>query len=428
MCWIILIWDSLQLDSTVDKTYRNKHFAWAWKKPAQSVPDASTTGPSTAQRTEERSEKLPTPELVASFGYLPIPQAEPAIENTLPPPCPISDIPSEVLVEILRYLTLMDPAAFGRVSLVCKRLAYHFAHEQHIWKRLCQGPEFGFRSMHYSFPCDILGNPEYTFAARYTPFPVGAPVQIPRPLDSWSQVFQTFPRIRFTGVYISTVNYTRAGAASAYQNVSWNSPIHIVTYYRYLRFYPDGTVLSLLSTTSPLDVVPYINKENVMTARGITPSQRHQHQQQSSDPGQTVTDPVPLVAMSALKYTSRGRWHLAKPTTVPEPPNPNAKTELALPGPAPFPGTGPSEAPDPRDVVIETEGVCPKYVYTMHLSLRSTSSGPRPASRNSNSSKNTKLAWRGYWSYNKLTDDWAEFALRNDRAYVFRRVRGWDME
>lgn len=418
----------MQLDSTVDKTYRNKHFAWAWKKPAQSAPGASTTGPSTAQVAEEQSESLPTPELVASFGHLPISQAEPAIENTPPPPCPVSDVPSEVLVEILGYLALMDPAAFGRVSLVCKRLAYYFAHEQHIWKRLCQGPEFGFKSMHYSFSCDILGNPQYTFAPRYTPFPVGAPVQIPRPPDSWSQVFQTFPRIRFTGVYISTVNYTRAGAASAYQNVSWNSPIHIVTYYRYLRFYPDGTVLSLLSTTSPLDVVPYINKENVMTARGITHSQRHQHQQKSSGPSQTVTDPVPSVAMSALKYTSRGRWHLAKPTAVPEPPDPNAKPELAPPGPPPFSGTDPSETPDPRDVVIETEGVCPKYIYTMHLSLRSTSSGSRPASGNSNSSKNTKLAWRGYWSYNKLTDDWAEFALRNDRAYVFRRVRGWDME
>ena len=66
----------------------------------------------------------------------------------------------------------------------------------------------------------------------------------------------------------------------------------------------------------------------------------------------------------------------------------------------------------------------------MHLSLRSSSGGSRSANSNApalNPAKNTKLAWKGYWSYNKITDDWAEFTLRNDRAYAFRHVRGWDM-
>ena len=418
----------LQLDSSVDKTYRSKHYAWAWKRPAQPpAPSASTAGPLTGQQGASESGALPTSELIASFANLPIPQAEPLIENTPPPPCPIGNVPSEVLVEILRYVALMDPASFCRTSLVCKRLAYHFAHEQHIWRRLCQGSEFGFESMHYSFACDIFGVPEYTLAPRYTPFPRGASLQIPRSLNSWSQVFQTLPRIRFTGVYISTVNYTRPGATASYQNVSWNSPIHIVTYYRYLRFYPDGTVLSLLSTTPPLEVVPYINKENVATARGAAPFHKH-----TSDHGQTVTgatDPVPPAAMGALKYTLHGRWHLAKPTTLPEPPNPNARPELA-PESTPFGKTPAAVTPDARDIVIETEGVGPKYIYLMHLSLRSSSGGSRSANPNApslNPAKNTKLAWRGYWSYNKITDDWAEFTLRNDRAYVFRRVRGWDM-
>lgn len=419
----------MQLDSAVDKTYRNKHFAWAWKKPTQpSAPSAPTVSKATLGNAEEKPEALPTPELIASFAHLPIPQAEPEIENTPPPPCPISNVPSEVIVEILRYVALMDPAAFYRMSLVCKRLAYHFAHEQHIWKRLCQGPEFGFESMQYSFACDIAGNPEYTLAPRYTPFPRGEPVQIPGPLGSWSQVFQMFPRIRFTGVYISTVNYNRPGAASAYQNVSWNSPIHIVTYYRYLRFYPDGTVLSLLSTTRPLDVVPHINKENVIAARGSNaPShrqqQQQQQQQQASDPG---TDHVPSTTMAALKYTRLGRWYIIKPTTLPEPPNPNAKPELAA---DPSSGKVPDTViPDPSDVIIETEGSGPRYTYSLHLGLRS-SSGARAETGGLpvNPPKNTKLAWKGYWSYNKITDDWAEFGLRNDRGFIFRRVRGWGM-
>ena len=404
------------MDSSVDKTYRNKHFAHVWKKPAQPPPNEQPTATVAAPAPAEQ-ETLPTPELIATFAHLPIPQADPIIENTPPPPCPISNLPSEVLVEILRHVALRDPAAFGRMALVCKRLAYHFAHEQHIWRRICQRPEFGFQGMHYTFACDHLGHPIYTLnGSRYTPFPTDAPVKIPNPLSSWSQVFQSHPRIRFTGIYISTVNYTRPGATSSFQNVSWNSPIHIVTYYRYLRFYPDGSVVSLLSTTEPVDVVPHISWENMMAARA--PAHRG-HQRKVSDPGQALSgavDPVPPVAMNALKHGLRGRWRLTPPVPLPDDTPEDEKTEATA---------DPVQASlDPRDLVIETEGVDPKYVYTMHLALRS----PSASKSHVNPSKNTKLAWRGFWSYNKITDDWGEFGLRNDRAFVFRRVRGWGLD
>ena len=370
---------------------------------------------------------------MASYAHLPIPQAEPLIENTPAPPCPIANVPTDILIEIMRHVAMLDPALLYRLSLVCRRFAYHFAHEQYIWKHLCQGSRFGFEAMHYSFVCDIYGNPTYTLAPRYVLFPRGTSVQIPKPLSSWSQVFQTFPRIRFTGVYISTVNYQRPGAASAYQNISWNSPIHIVTYFRYLRFYPDGTVISLLTTTEPTEVVPYINKENMMTARAMTERQHHHH---AIDPGTTLSgapDPVPPIAMATLKHALRGCWHLVRP-------HPTSTSHKENNGDENTPSTsqcpslaGDSQSPglsDPRDIVIETEGVDPKYIYTMHLSLRSPSSSKSSSTNPNahNTSKNTKLSWKGFWSYNKLTDDWAEFALRNDKTYVFRRVRGWGME
>ncbi|KAL4896880.1 hypothetical protein BDV59DRAFT_79797 [Aspergillus ambiguus] len=424
--------DSLQhyrkayrLDAAVDKTYRNKHFAWAWKKPGQAA-TPSPSAPSVTQNSKDESETLPTPELIASFANLPVPQAEPSIENTPPPPCPIANVPSEVIVEILRHIAVMDPASFCRMALVCKRFAYHFAHEQHIWKRLCQGSEFGFKAMHYSFACDIYGHAEHTLAPRFTPFPTSLPAQIPRPLSSWSEVFQIFPRIRFTGIYISTVNYTRPGAASAYQNVSWNSPIHIVTYYRYIRFYRDGTVIYLLTTEEPLNVVPHISKENVRAARAIS---QKQHQRQTSEAGTTVagaSDPVPPVAMAALKYAQFGRWRLVKPVAASDPEEPRLDQAPELPT---LPGKASGDGPDPRDVIIETEVLNPKkYICVLHLSLRSTSSSRVNATvAPPNPSKNTRLVWKGYWSYNKITDDWSDFSLRNERAFVFRRVRGWDM-
>ncbi|KAJ5103181.1 hypothetical protein N7532_003710 [Penicillium argentinense] len=418
--------DSLQhyrkayrLDDAVDKTYRNKHFAHVWnKKPtAQPLPSDTAAVPVTVPAAASaETEVLPTSELIASFAHLPILPAEPLIEKTPPPPCPIANVPSEVLIVILRHVATRDPSTFARMALVCKQFAYHFAHEQHIWKQICQRPEFGFQGMHYDFACDVIGQPIYTLRGeRYTPFPEGVALEIPKPLSSWSQVFQSYPRIRYTGIYISTVNYMRAGAASAFQNVSWNSPIHIVTYYRYLRFYPDGSVISLLTTTEPVDVVPHISKENMILART---TKRGAHQlQASTDPGKSFSgaaDYVPPVAMNTLKYCLRGRWRLASPVATED--DEEQGLECA-PGqePAPF---------DPRDLVIETEGAASQYVYLMNLSLRS----PNASKSHTNPSKNTKLVWRDFWSYNKITDDWAKFNLRNDRAFVFRRVRGWGLD
>lgn len=72
---------------------------------------------------------------------------------------------------------------------------------------------------------------------------------------------------------------------------------------------------------------------------------------------------------------------------------------------------------------IETEGADasntnPKYIYKLILQFRT-------AGRGVGATRNNKLTWRGYWSYNKLTDDWAEFGLRNDKAFFWSRVRSY---
>ncbi len=78
------------------------------------------------------------------------------------------------------------------------------------------------------------------------------------------------------------------------------------------------------------------------------------------------------------------------------------------------------------DVHVETEGVDAKYMYKMHLSLRSSAAPQGPGrARAGGAARNNKMTWRGFWSYNKLTDDWAEFALRNDRAFFWSRVRSY---
>lgn len=197
---------------------------------------------------------------------------------------------------------------------------------------------------------------------------------------SYKQMFHSRPRIRFNGCYISTVNYHRPGASNAPSNATFTSPIHIVTYYRYLRFFRDGTCVSLLTTTEPAEVVHHLTKENI-----------HSHHNRES-----------MLPSAVMRHALRGRWRLSG---SPDSESNSSKTKTT------------SEIEVEGDVDIETEGVDPKYMYKMHLTLRNAGRGTR----------NNKLVWKGFWSYNRLTDDWAAFALRNDRAFFWSRVKSYGM-
>jgi F-box protein 9 len=194
-------------------------------------------------------------------------------------------------------------------------------------------------------------------------------------------MFHLRPRLRFNGCYISTVNYIRPGGNTASQ-VSFNTPVHIVTYYRYLRFFRDGTCASLLTTSEPSDVVHYLTKENMHTHHaGGLPS-------------------------AVMNNALRGRWKLSG--------DPYHVQDLS---------------PEKQDkskegnLHIETEGADaghpnPKYIYKLALQLMNVRKG-------TGATRNNKLAWMGYWSYNTLTADWAEFGLKNDKAFIWSRVRSY---
>lgn len=353
----------------MDKTYKNKHFPpSSSSKPTNPNPsNAAVTVPNPAHHSLEELEDG----LVEKRASLSILGAPPLIEGARAPPCPIATVPSEVLIEILSATANTDVAAFVRLAQVCKLLNQLISSEESIWKKVCLSKEFGFAGMHYAFACSLEG------AANHYLEPPPRPTIAPT--ISWKYTFQTDPRIRFTGVYISTVNYTRPGASSASQ-VSWNTPVHIVTYYRYLRFFRDGTCVSLLTTTEPSEVVHHLTKENTSNIKidGELKSE-----------GRSVSSHHPIT-----KCALRGRWYLSDPRSE----------------------EGPGE------LHIETEGVDVKYMYSLHLAVRSVRN---PVS--GGGSKNTKLVWKGFWSYNRLTDDWGEFGLRNDRAFFFSTVRSYGM-
>lgn len=74
------------------------------------------------------------------------------------------------------------------------------------------------------------------------------------------------PRLRFDGCYIATCHYLRPGV----NDFSWNTPIHMVTYYRFLRFFRDGRVLSVLTTQEPKDIVRDVSFAMVAGLRGVS--------------------------------------------------------------------------------------------------------------------------------------------------------------
>ncbi|KLU88165.1 F-box protein [Magnaporthiopsis poae ATCC 64411] len=331
--------------------------------------------------------------------------APPAVEGMPPPPCPISTLPDEVLLHILLDVAADDVGDFVRLAQVCRRLAFLVATEERIWRRVCLGPEFGFAAMPRLWKTDLTWETTAT-----TTMEGGVESDSDNQAEegtqssscsalawsllsstyggSWQTMFRFRPRIRFNGCYISTVNYIRAGQASA-NMVTWNSPVHVCTYFRYLRFFRDGTCISLLTTTEPADVVPHLTKENLELHRA---------------------GPILSLPSSVMQHALKGRWRLGSSAGA-------GSYEIAAPSvaAAAAAGGGPPEdqpASSEGDLFVETEGVG-KYTYRLDLALKTAGKGAR----------NNKLVWKGFWSYNRLTDDWAEFGLKNDKAFIFSRVK-----
>ena len=384
---------AFRLDAGVDRTYKNKHFP-----PSSSVSNPTNPNPSNAPVTvpHPAHHSLDGPpdfsisDLITSFSSSTILPQDPPTDASPPSPCPIAGIPSETLIHILRRTAILDVASFARLAMVCRRMAYLVGIEDGIWKRVCLGPEFGFEGMHYKWARTItgdqlpisIGDLDEGLSADVSSLSLNPPSLTNDPLalsivyPSYRRMLQTRPRLRFNGCYISTVNYIRPGGNTPTQS-TWNCPVHIVTYYRYLRFFRGGTCASLLTTTEPSDVVHYLTKDNV-----------HSHHAGG-------------LPSSVMNSCLRGRWKLSGNLHDPT-----------------------SDGADEEGIVhIETEGADvgqphPKYLYKMILSLKSVN-------RAAGAAKNNKLAWMGYWSYNKLTDDWAEFGLRNDKAFFWSRVKSY---
>lgn len=392
------------MDNHVDKRYREKYFSKSkTHKPTSSTGGIVAATGHTAHQpnaTTSGSEIQTTSELISSFATFSIEPVTTPIQGMPAPTCPMADLPGEVLSYIMQEVALTDARDFARLAQVCKRFAYAVATDSSVWRRLCESPVFGFPGMHYKYTRTLIWSrieePDVKFdhekgivvnkilhrklrEARRRKLTYDLLVRSYG--GSWKAMFRSRPRIRFGGAYISTVNYWRPGQSGPNQ-YTWGSPMHIVTYYRYLRFFRDGTLISLLTTLAPAEVIPHFTRENAhLKAKG----------------GATH------LPSSAVAGTFKGRWKLGCSWDCSADSGSDMEKDMAV------------EAEEAEaNIFIETEGVG-KYTFEMELAMRSAGRVKR----------NNKLVWKSFCSYNPLTDDRGEFSLKNDKPFYFSRVASY---
>lgn len=142
------------------------------------------------------------------------------------------------LIWILRLLATELPWDWVSLSLTCHRLSRLGFESSNVWEDVAKK----------------------TYTAVYPQLQIsGIESQAELVYRGWKNMCFKKPYIKFAGVYVSTCTYLREGSNA--DSSTWNSPIHIITYYRYVRFYRDGTCLRVLTTDEPQDVVPKLGRQ-----------------------------------------------------------------------------------------------------------------------------------------------------------------------
>ncbi|CAH1239850.1 FBXO9 [Branchiostoma lanceolatum] len=135
----------------------------------------------------------------------------------------ISALPTELLTYIFRWVVSsnLDMRSLERLALVCRGF-YVCARDPEIWRQAC---------------------------LRVWGINCGTPSLY----GSWRDMYINRPHFRYDGVYISKTSYVRPGEQGL---DTFYRPFHMVEYYRYMRFFPDGTMLLLTSADEPYGIVP----------------------------------------------------------------------------------------------------------------------------------------------------------------------------
>ncbi|GAB0097815.1 F-box only protein 9 [Sergentomyia squamirostris] len=148
-----------------------------------------------------------------------------ADERVLQTSVHISNLPPEIILCIFKWVISrdLDMRSLDQLSRVCKGF-YICARDSELWRQAC---------------------------SRIWGVSVGSPTALG--FLTWRQMFQERYRLNYHGCYISKTSYLRYGENS-FQDQFYR-PVHLVEYYRYMRFFPEGRVLMLTTSEEPIHCV-----------------------------------------------------------------------------------------------------------------------------------------------------------------------------
>ncbi|KAJ3904988.1 hypothetical protein F5879DRAFT_1001302 [Lentinula edodes] len=293
---------------------------------------------------------------------------------------PFNLLPDEMIVYILKILDASSLERFASVN----RKARVVSLDVSIWRKLAKET--------YK-PPQIPVLPDGSSSLEYLS---------KQYLYDYRRLYIEHPRIRLDGVYIAVCHYIRPGLSEN----SWVNVNHLITYHRYLRFFPNGQVISLLTNEeqSPAHVIPLL-KPTLRGLKGLLFGNWHLS-------GNTV------VLSNLIDASSRSLTYIdfSSPTSVAHllsqstmargdadaPPSHSSHSHHAHSH-----GHGHGHAADPSIPTI-------RYIFTMHLTLLS-----RPLGRWN------KMDIVSYDTVKLETGEASPVALKHERPFWFSKVRSY---
>ncbi|KAF2291419.1 hypothetical protein GH714_023910 [Hevea brasiliensis] len=136
-------------------------------------------------------------------------------------------LPDELLLEVFFR---MNPYDLGRAACVCRK-----------WRYTLRNPAFWRTACLKAWQLSGVVENYKILQSKYE--------------SSWRKMWLLRPRVRTDGLYVSRNTYIRAGV----REWSVTNPVHLVCYYRYIRFFPSGRFLYKTSSHTVKEVVKCMN-------------------------------------------------------------------------------------------------------------------------------------------------------------------------
>lgn len=174
---------------------------------------------------------------------------------------PLIKLPNEIWVHVLDIVVSSDPELWFSFGVTCKKHAYLAFASSELWSRMCY---LVFPKQVYEENVISRGHDNrISHGIGELPVPSDPLALLPAYNNSWKTLLHDRPFVKFLGCYISVVNYYSEGARPEF-SLSWTNPVRTITYYRFLRFYPQGRCVMALTTLEPTKVVPQLLRENTL--------------------------------------------------------------------------------------------------------------------------------------------------------------------